>query len=242
LIENDVLIRPDLVFGVCPAGTGCDFARMIYTNGADSGVDSCINLLLEGMVRRVDVGRADFYSAVGEPVHTYFLNGSDIGLGAETCRRVNAEQGRLKRMLKNGQLVFLLAALQSLFSYHCCHIGVRADDECLDGVYLMAAVGNGCFMGGNMRLFPQARLDDGLLDLFLAPQMPKLKILRLFSKVYDGTVLQVQDICYRQVKSVDIKPKQPLYVELDGELPGFTPLSIKVLPRLVPLLQFDISP
>jgi|GEM_PF-2953487 len=239
IIENDTLIKPELVFGVCPAGTGCDFARMIYPHGKGSGVDSFTRLLLEGVARRVDVGSAVFHTAAGEPAQAYFLNGSDIGMGAETCRRVNAEGGWLKRRLRSGQTIFLLAAIQTLFSYKYCPVSVQADGECLDGQYVIAAVGNGRFMGGNMCFFPQAQLDDGLLDLFLAAQMPKPKILRLFSKVYDGTVLQVAEVSYRQVKSVIIQPEQPLHVELDGELPGFSPLSVRVLPQLLPLLQFD---
>jgi diacylglycerol kinase family enzyme len=67
--------------------------------------------------------------------------------------------------------------------------------------------------------------------------MSKLRVLRLFAKVYDGTVLEVREVCYRQAQSVSIAPVKPMPLELDGELPGFTPLNLRVLPGILPLLQ-----
>ena len=238
LIEGDKLLRAGLALGIYPAGSGCDFARMIYTDNAAISTEGLLDLLMNGQLLPIDVGRADFAGSHGEARWAYFINGSDIGLGAETAGRVNARGGALKRLLKNGQLAFLLAALQALLSYSYLPMCIEADGEKLDGKYLIAAAGNGRFMGGKMCLFPRARLDDGLLELLLVRQMPKTRVLRLFSKVYDGTVLEVPEACYRQAKSVSLRPAQPLQLEVDGELPGFTPLNLRLLPGILPLLVF----
>lgn len=244
LIENDALIMPELVLAAYPAGSACDFARMIYINGGDTNSSALIKQLLHGETRRVDVGRAVFQDTAGVSRSAYFLNGSDVGLGAETCQRANARAGRLKRLLQNGQLAFLLAALQSLFAYRYGHIQVEADGESLNGQYLIAAIGNGRFMGGNMCLFPKAQPDDGLLDLLLVNKLPKLRVPPLFAKVYNGSLLQIKEVTYRQVKSVTITPEHPLTLELDGELPGCAPYSVQILPGLLPLLcpaQFSVD-
>jgi len=238
LIEDDDLLRKDLALGIYPAGSGCDFARMIYTNSGDNSMSGLLDLLFCGQLLPIDVGRADFFGFDGKECRSYFINGSDIGLGAETAGRVNARGGLLKRLLKSGQLAFLLAALQALRGYRYMPMRIEADGEKLDGQYLIAAAGNGGFMGGNMRLFPQAKLDDGLLELFLVRQLPKVRVLRLFIKVYDGTVLEVAEVCHRQARSVNLTPAEPLPLELDGELPGFTPLKVRVLPGILPLLTF----
>jgi YegS/Rv2252/BmrU family lipid kinase len=238
LIEEDRLLRADVALGIYPAGSGCDFARMVYTGREDTGLGGLLDLLQNGQLTPIDVGRADFFASNGEARRAYFINGGDIGLGAETARRVNARSGALKRLLKNGQLAFFLAAMQALLSYGYMPIRVEADGEQLDGRYLIAAAGNGRFMGGNMRLFPRAMLDDGLLELLLVRQMPKTRVLRLFAKVYDGTVLEVAEVCYRQARAISLNPAKPLALELDGELPGFTPLSLRVLPGILPLLVF----
>jgi len=240
LIENDKLLCEDIAFAIYPAGSGCDFARMIYMNSRDNSHEGLLDLLFNGQLQPIDVGRADFFGTEGEERRAYFINGSDIGLGAETALRVNTRNGLQKRLLKSGQLTFLLAALQALFSYSYVPMRIEADGEKLDGHYLIAAAGNGRFVGGNMCLFPQAKLDDGLLELFLVRQMPKTRVLRLFAKVYDGTVLEVAEVCYRRVQNVKIIPTEPLQLELDGELPGLTPLNIRILPRLLPLLKFDV--
>jgi YegS/Rv2252/BmrU family lipid kinase len=238
LIEDDKLLRQDLALGLYPAGSGCDFARMIYTKKAANGMEGLLELLLNGQLLPIDVGRADFFDAKGEAKRTYFINGSDIGLGAETARRVNARGGALKRLLKNGQLAFLLAALQALLAYDYIPMRVEADGAQLEGKYLIAAAGNGRFMGGNMQLFPLASLEDGLLELLLVRQMPKTRVLRLFAKVYDGTVLEVEEVYHSRAHSITLTPDKPLPLELDGELPGFTPLSLRALPGILPLLVF----
>jgi len=238
LIENDQLLRPDLALGVYPAGSGCDFARMIYLHTGDRQQEGWLKLLKQGRLRSLDVGRAAFSRPDGAPAAAYFLNGVDIGLGAATCLRVNAQDRRVKRLLQ-GQMAFLLATLQALAAYDYTPTRIVADGEELSGLYLIAAAGNGVFMGGNMRLFPAAQPDDGLLDLLLVRKLPKLQVLRLFAKVYDGTVREVAEVDYRQVRSVTFLPAAPLPLELDGELPGLTPLTVRLLPRLLPVLVFD---
>jgi YegS/Rv2252/BmrU family lipid kinase len=238
LIEDDELLNKNLALGIYPAGSGCDFARMIYKKSGDNNTNALLDLLLNGQLLPIDVGRADFFGPKGEERWAYFINGSDIGLGAATAMRVNARGGLLKRLLRNGQLAFLLAAIQALLCYCYMPMCIEADGEKLDGQYLIAAVGNGGFMGGNMRLFPQARLDDGLLEIFLVHQLPKVRALLLFAKVYNGTVLEVAEVCHRRARKVSLVPAESLPLELDGELPGFTPLHIRVLPRIMPLLTY----
>ena len=244
LIAEDKLLREGLVYGVYPAGSGCDFARMLFKNGKNNNINGLLELLFNGQLLPIDVGRADFFGSDGEGRRTYFINGSDIGLGAETAWRVNARDGFLKRLLKNGQLAFFVAAMQALLAYKYLPMRIEADGENLDGQYLIAAAGNGRYMGGNMCLFPRAKLDDGLLELLLVGKMPKIRALRLFAKVYNGTVLEIKEVCYRQSRNVSLVPDKPLPLELDGELPGFTPLNICVLPQILPLLVFaqDDSP
>jgi YegS/Rv2252/BmrU family lipid kinase len=239
LIDEDKLLCEDLAFAIYPAGSACDFARMIYIKSGDNSHNGLLDLLLNGQLQPIDVGRADFFGPEGEGRRAYFINGSDIGLGAETALRVNARGELKKRLLKSGQLTFLLAALQALLSYRYVPMRIEADGEKLDGRYLIAAAGNGRFMGGNMCLFPLAKLDDGLLELFLVRQMPKIRALWLFAKVYDGTVLEVAEVEHRRVRSISIAPDKPQQLELDGELPGLTPLSLQVLPGILPLLTFE---
>ncbi|MCL1816813.1 MAG: diacylglycerol kinase family lipid kinase [Clostridiales bacterium] len=238
LIVEDKLIRENVALGIFPAGSGCDFARNIYNNKEDYSDDGFLDLLQNGHILPIDVGRADYFSADNQERRTYFINGCDIGLGAETAFRVNAKGGYLKRLLRNGQLAFFVAAMQALFNYRYIPIYIEADGEILNGNYLIAAGGNGRFMGGKMCLFPEAKINDGFLEMFLVQQMPIIRVLRLFAKVYDGSVLEVTQVCHRRVQSLSIKSANPLRLELDGELPGVTPLVVNILPGILPLLTF----
>ncbi len=55
---------------------------------------------------------------------------------------------------------------------------------------MLVAVGNGPSYGGGMRVCPDARLDDGLLDVTVLGPISKPEFLRVFPTVYKGTHVQ----------------------------------------------------
>ncbi|MEG1661227.1 MAG: hypothetical protein RR332_01825, partial [Clostridiales bacterium] len=175
----------------------------------------------------------------GNPVVEYFINSFDVGAGADTCAAVNAAGGRIKRRLKNGSAAFKYCALKVLMRYRYCPIEVIVDGECRVGQYIIIGCGNGRYMGGNMLLFPGAALDSGQLEVLLVQKMSKPLILRLFSRVYDGNLAHLTGVTYLSGKNICIKSQLPLAIELDGEVPGTTPVELSVLPGILPLLYLE---
>jgi diacylglycerol kinase (ATP) len=51
---------------------------------------------------------------------------------------------------------------------------------------MFAVAANLPTFGGGMRIAPEARIDDGMLDLVIVRKIPKLTLLRIFPKVYSG--------------------------------------------------------
>ena len=113
---------------------------------------------------------------------------------------------------------------------------IELDDEKFSGEYIIMGCGNGAYIGGGMMLFPQASLTDGKLDLLLIPRKTRLQILKLFTKVYDGTILDIDGVVYRQTGRARFASARPVAAELDGEIPGCAPLEVSVLGGLLPLL------
>ncbi|MBQ6536732.1 MAG: YegS/Rv2252/BmrU family lipid kinase [Firmicutes bacterium] len=235
IIEDGQLIKPGLVFGVCPVGSGCDFARYIYGGPMHTLTD----IIRRGRVEKVDVGCCEHAGTSGTLEQHYFINSFDIGAGADTCAEVNAGNGRIKRLTHSGKLSFLLTALKVLLTFAYTHTVIEADGQVYQGEFIIAGAANGRYIGGGMMMFPEALLDDGLLDLLMVERRSKLKILRAFPLIYSGRHLDQSGIKYVKAAAISIKTDRPIFIELDGEVPGYTDVSLSVLPGALPLLLPD---
>lgn len=233
IVKDDTLIKENVVFVAWPAGSGCDFVRTL-----NYGNTSLLELLSFGKISNIDICRCTYQADNGQAVE-YFLNACDVGTGADTCIAVNAECGRIKRLLKNGHLAFKLTALQVLMKYKYCQIDVGIDDKVVSGEFIIIGCGNGRYIGGGMMMFPDAALDNGEIEVLLVRRMSRLRILRVFSKVYDGTIGSVRGVEFYRGRKISISGERPLYLELDGEVPGTISAEIMILPKILPLLLPD---
>ena len=231
IVENGTLIKEGLIVAVAPSGSACDFARHIYPRQQEG----LWALLEHGKVNYIDLGCCRFQQQ-DTMVEKYYINSFDTGVGADTCFAVNAEKGKIKKRIKNGHIAFMLTALKVLMTYKYSHTHIELPGQSIEGEFIITGFGNGSYIGGGMKLFPKASLDDGLLDLLLIPRKSKLDILRLFPKVYSGEITNIDGVVYLQAASLKIVTAQPINIELDGEVPGTTAAEVHVIPKVLPLL------
>jgi len=90
--------------------------------------------------------------------------------------------------------------------------------------------------GKGMKMAPLARLDNGLIDLIIARKVGRLKLLRLFPKVFSGKHIGDIAVDYRQVSEFTIKPEDRNTLNIDGEMLGSTPIHVKVLQKEIDVL------
>jgi diacylglycerol kinase family enzyme len=88
----------------------------------------------------------------------------------------------------------------------------------LEKTVLMATVCNGQREGGGFYIAPEARNDDGLLDLCLADSMPRLKILGMVPRFMNGTHVDHPSVTMLRTRRVTISSPDPLIAHADGEL------------------------
>jgi diacylglycerol kinase family enzyme len=79
-----------------------------------------------------------------------------------------------------------------------------------------------------MRLAPDARLDDGCLDVCLIRNINKLKLACLFPTVYFGRHLGMREVDYFKARCVRVTSEHPLEVYADGEHVCRTPIEVGV--------------
>lgn len=210
------------VFGVIPVGSGDDFAKML-------GTGDFVQKILDGKRRNFDVGKI---TAHGET--RYFANGMDIGFGAHGARNVAS----VPRFL-TGLGAYLAALVLTLVRYPLLKVRIRIDDGPeRELTTVMTAVMNGTTFGGSFRVCPDARADDGELDVLIVDALGRLEILGLVPKIMRGTHAGDSRLALRRAKKVTIESEAPLLVEADGEIAfaGARRLEIGLLPGALAVL------
>lgn len=187
--------------GVLPLGSGDDFAKLLS--------NSFISGFLNKSIKQFDVGRI-----VSGPDVRYFANGMDIGFGAHGARNV----AMVPRFL-TGFGAYLGALALTMVRYPQLRVRLQLDDApAFDFTTAMTAVMNGTTFGGSFRVCPEARPDDGLLDLLLVEALGRLEILQLVPKILRGTHGGEARLRFARAKRVIIESDVPLLVEADGEI------------------------
>jgi len=82
-----------------------------------------------------------------------------------------------------------------------------------------------------MKQAPNALPDDGLFDMTLIKPVGKLKIIRNFLKLFDGTFTRMPEVSTYRSSKIIIHSEPPMYMEADGESLGHTPFVFNILPQ-----------
>lgn len=220
---GDKRINKHSCLSIIPMGTGSDFARTLRL---PKTTEHIINLFESQNELYCDIVRTTFTDWTGNSKIRHFINVADVGVGSETVARVNRNS-----KLLGGFWSFLLSAVYTIFTYKNRDITVLVDEEqVFSGKACIAAVGNGCFFGGGMKIAPRAKFNDGLLDVVIVKDFGKLELLINLPKVYKGTHLDHPKVSYYQGRKVKIIPNEDIYLEMDGETPGKGAIEFEVLP------------
>jgi diacylglycerol kinase (ATP) len=95
---------------------------------------------------------------------------------------------------------------------------------------------NSRFFGGGMKIAPDARLDDGLLDVVNIGDIKTAKILLRAYTLYRGTHLTLEEVKSTRAKKIEVRAAQTdqvVNIETDGELPGTLPARFEIVPGVL---------
>ena len=90
-------------------------------------------------------------------------------------------------------------------------------------------MGNGRQIGGGIRIFPEAKVDDGYLDLLVVDFISRFKTIGAFIKLMLGRINSIKQVTAVRTKAVEFIAEENDYtVQADGELYDNMPLSVKI--------------
>jgi diacylglycerol kinase (ATP) len=156
-----------------------------------------------------------------------------MGIGGETAARV-AAQGNLTRNFP-GEARFAFAAVVSLTHWRERRVRVTVDDsELVDGPMNLVGVANALYAGGGMMLSPQAKIDDGKLDVITASGLSRASVLRELTRIHKGGHVLNPKVRVMQGKMVSIETfsaDDAMPIEADGNVRGVTPVQFRIMPK-----------
>lgn len=193
------LVGSPAILGLIPCGSGNGLGRHLGIHRAGA---RAFATLLNGRVRRIDTGTAN-----GHP----FFNVMGMGFDADLSARFN-------QLHRRGFRAYISTTLQSLRSYRPKHYHIRADGLAVEESAFLIAVANSDQYGNNCFIAPQARVDDGKLDLTLIRPVRLRDALplavRLFTRSVSGSP---RAVCHRAT-AFTIDCSEPGYFHTDGEV------------------------
>lgn len=206
--------RGSVPLGILPTGTGNAFARDLKM---DAGRwREAVRIIADGRRRRVDVGL--FRTGGGT---FYYLNILGLGFVAD----VTASAARLKAI---GNLSYTLGVLLQTLVLHSYPIRLEADGRVIERENLFAEVSNTRYTS-NFLMAPNARIDDGLLDVTLLAPMSRRRLLKCFPLIFTGEHVTLPEVEQFQARRLSISTPAPKELTPDGELGGSTPVEVECL-------------
>ncbi len=229
------LVGSHTALGVLPTGTGNVWAKELglpaFTLTTPNRLLVAAHLLNEASSVLIDVGRAN---------DRYFLLFAGLGLDAQVARDLEPRVRATKRL---GLLPYLVASVLVTFQFYGVRTTVVVDGKkVIKGRSLFILISNAQLYGGLLRITPEAKLNDGLLDVAIFNGVgPSYTLAHLF-RLLGGRHLRDPAVKFVRARRVMVDCARPWPVQIDGDPIGTTPMTFQVVPRAVRVLVPPTAP
>jgi len=204
-----VMVDSGVPFGVLPLGTLNHFAKDL---GIPLDLDAAVRNLATGRPAQVDVGEVN---------GRVFLNNSSLGLYPDIVRDREKQQRRLGR---GKWPAAAWAALAALRRYPFLSMRVKVNGETLARRTPFVFIGNNAYTMEGLSIGERARLDEGVLSLYVAQHPTRLGLLRFAFDALRGRLGEERDFDVLHAPDFDIDThRKRLLVATDGEVTVMTP-------------------
>ena len=215
-VFNGIRDYSKVTLGYIPSGSGGDFAR-------DLGISLDPKEALNSILSPKEYKLMDVGNLTNAECNKRFCVSAGIGFDAAVCHE--ALHSKLKIILNKiglGKLTYVLIALKQIAStkkHGCTLILDDARKIKYDHFYFITTMIHK-YEGGGFMFCPKAKCDDGLIDICVAGNISKAKVLRIIPTAYKGHHVRFSGIDIYTAKKVQIISDEKLPIHADGEYAG----------------------
>ena len=204
-----------VVLSVIPGGTANLLAGALEI---PSDTAQAVATAIDGVERTIDLGRCGEHS---------FALGVGLGLTERLVSQTSSEEKG-----KIGKLAYAKAMLREL-GVRPHNFTFKLDDkpeQRARGVAIVIA--NAGQIGGGFSFAPDAKMDDGVLDLCILHRFYLRDVFRMMWRSITKNLPEDRAVSFFQAKRIEIRSDPPLDLQVDGEVVDMTtPLVTEVLPQ-----------
>ncbi|RXQ95044.1 YegS/Rv2252/BmrU family lipid kinase [Ancylomarina salipaludis] len=215
-----LVAHEELVLAVLPNGSGNGFAREL---GFTNNVEHLICNMLKGEIREVDIAKVN---------NDYSINVAGLGFDSHVASLFDGSKFR-------GLKKYIYCTLKGLFSYKPIEVELFLGQIKLTGNFWGIYLANTRQFGNNAIIAPEAKYDDGLLEVVLMKKYPLILSPILVYKMFTGKLKNSKYMTYLRASELTIKSNSKTY-HLDGEPMAMTKdLNISLLKRRIKVVKMN---
>lgn len=222
-VVNGLMKLPDpsaIDIALFPAGSGNAFN---YDLDCLNPEETLQRILLRN-TRKVDV-----FEVADDREKRYSFNIVGWGLVTEINRAA-------ERMRWIGNSRYTLSALLRIMRNPSSTLRITIDGRTHEGLFSFVLLCNTKHTGKGMKMAPMAELSDGWMDVLVVRKTSLFSILKLFPKIYSGKHIYSDKLEYVKAKRVDLHTSQINPLNIDGEIVGNSPCSIRMIPGAISVI------
>jgi diacylglycerol kinase (ATP) len=213
------LAGSQVAMAVIPGGSGNGLARDL---GVPLDAAAAFELAAFGATRTIDAGVLN---------GSLFFNVAGIGLDAVIARRL-AQPGA-----RRGLLGYVLATLRELPTYTARDYTITIAESGAPPITtaaLIIALANSREYGNGAQIAPDARLDDGKLDVVVVRPQSLLRIASRMPAFFNGSLRADATLLMKTAATVDISSDVAIPFHVDGEpRNGSTTVELRTRPQIL---------
>ena len=211
-VVNGVVDFENTRVGLIPMGSGNDFAAAV---NIPHNAKTAAELIAFKVARPID------FIQLSSGLRS--INAIGMGIDVDVLRRTYGGKA-------TGKGKYLKAFIVSLAKFKSVNFTVKYEDKEEKHFGLIAALGNGKQIGGGIKVFPEAKVDDGYMDLIIVDYLTKFKTLIAFIKLMMGKIGKVKEAKQIRCKKASLILDEENYtIQAEGELYDNVPLEAEIV-------------
>ena len=225
--HNGAPVPTSSKLAMVPLGTGGDFRRTLRI---PLDPKAAIQVLSDGLVRRLDAGCVTYQAKDGSTAVRHFINIADAGLGGDVVQQTGNGTKRF------GNAAYTIGGLRALIGFKNKPMTVEVDHTRHELPKAQQVVIANCqFFGGGMQMAPSASPTDGVFDVILVKNAGKIETMRGMNDFRQGKHLDQGNPKLELLYGKRISVTSPVQVRLDidGEAVGFLPALFEIQPSAI---------
>ncbi len=212
-VLNGVCDPSSCELGLIPFGSGNDFAE---SAGIPLNVQAAAEIIAFRTPSQID------YIELESGLRS--INAVGMGIDVDVLKR--AYSGK-----KKGKNKYFSAFIKSLFHYKPGSYRITYDGKTEEHTGIICCLGNGKQIGGGIKLFPEADIRDGYMDLLTVDSLTRFRTLIAFAKLNAGKVNKVKEVTHVLCKQVSVTPlgDTAKTIQAEGEIYEDVPLNARIV-------------